>query len=131
MKEALKFYKWILFNDEICDDEKFDTLKRFDFNIWRQDYLVSTNVRRIAFDDERNQLWVQFMNGDTYVYNGVSFLQFLNIVNGRNATRTAGPWGDVGKSPSVGAAIWQRLIDTKVPYEKVGKGFWIKKGKSL
>jgi hypothetical protein len=132
MEEIKDFIDWII-EEDIDLELKFDILNELlineKFNIWRGDYIVSTNVRRMAFDDERNELWIQFRNGDTYKYFGISLGQFFNILNGRSATRTEGAWGGKGKTPSVGAAVWQRLRDINVPFQRVGKGFWIKKTK--
>lgn len=90
-------------------------------NIWRQDFLISTNVNRLAYDDVKEVLYIEFKDGEIYEYL-VSFSVFQDVLNGRASTRTAGEWGPVGKTPSNGAAVHKYLIDRGVDYRK--GSFW-------
>ncbi len=80
--------------------------------------IQSTNVSRMAYDTDRELLYIQFKTGAVYRYS-VGLEEFYAIGFGDAATRTAGEWGAVGKSPSMGAAVWQYLIDQGVPYVRV------------
>ena len=80
--------------------------------------LNSTNVDRVAYDVDDGFLYIQFKNGVSYRYN-TSLEDLYNVGFGDAATRTAGEWGPIGKSPSVGAAVWQYLRDNNVPYNRV------------
>lgn len=83
-------------------------------------YVDSTNADRVMWDSETLELTIQFQDGSKYTYYDVDEDLYLNVVDGNAATKTAGEWGPIGKSPSVGAAIHQYLIEKNVRYTKGG-----------
>lgn len=84
----------------------------------------SSNVNKIMYNDETEELVIKFRNGDIYTYEGIDFTEFNNIVNGNAVCISSGEnrWGswDLGKSPSVGAAVHKYLIDSGKTYRKGG-----------
>jgi hypothetical protein len=80
----------------------------------------STNVRTVKWDSETSNLYIMFRDGSIYTYFKVPEAIFNNIVDGQAGTKTAGPWGPVGKYPSVGAAVHQWLIAGGYKYKKGG-----------
>ncbi len=90
---------------------------------WRNT-AVSSNVDKVMFNDESNELVIKFNDGSIYTYFDIDFTDFVNVVNGNAVCTTSGEnkWGswDLGKSPSVGAAVWNYLIDTNATYKKGG-----------
>lgn len=93
---------------------KYTTLKK-----WRNT-ANSSNVNKIMYNDETLELVIKFKNGDIYTYEGVSFDIFNNVVNGNAACRTSGDTWDIGKDPSVGAAVHKYLVDSNIVYRKGG-----------
>ncbi len=84
----------------------------------------SSNVNKIMFNDETNELVIKFKDGEIYTYEGIDFSEFNNIVNGNavcvtNGENRFGTW-DIGKNPSVGAAVHKYLIDSGKTYRKGG-----------
>jgi hypothetical protein len=41
----------------------------------------SSNVESVGFDEPEGELWVRFLSGSTYVYEGVDFLTFNELLN--------------------------------------------------
>lgn len=81
--------------------------------------VTSTNVRRVKWSSESKEMVVQFY-GSTYTYYNIPEAIYNNVVDGQAGTKTAGPWGPIGKYPSVGAAIHQWLIAGGFSYKKGG-----------
>jgi hypothetical protein len=79
----------------------------------------STNVKRIKWDSVTKVMVVEFKYS-TYTYYDIPEAIYNNVVDGQAGTRTRGPWGPVGKYPSVGAAIHQWLIAGGYRYKKGG-----------
>lgn len=96
------------------------------FKKWRSKP-KSSNVNRILFNDENNELTIKFNDGDIYTYKDVEFSVFMDVKDGLAACLTDGEskWGSwyVGKSPSVGAAVYQILVDGGYSYSKGGSLF--------
>lgn len=88
---------------------------------WRTD-AVSSNVDKIMFNDETDEMIVKFNSKEIYTYYGVDFQEFLLVMEGAGICRTAGSnkWGSwyIGKTPSVGAALQQVLSGAS--YKKGG-----------
>lgn len=82
--------------------------------------VTSTNVKRVKWDSITKELVVEFSNA-TYTYYNVPEAIYNNLVDGQAGTKTAGPWGPVGKYPSVGAAVHQWLIRGGFEYKKGGR----------
>ena len=84
----------------------------------------SSNVDSYKYNTNNGELILTFNDGSRYRYSGVDFIDYENIVLG-DATCTTegenefGSWF-VGKSPSVGAAVWDYLIDRGTSYERLG-----------
>jgi hypothetical protein len=80
----------------------------------------STNVKRMKYDSITRELIIEFWGDGTYTYSNVAEGLYEMIRNGDAATRTAGDWGPVGKTPSVGAAVHQYLVETNHPFTQGG-----------
>lgn len=80
----------------------------------------STNVKRLKYDSNKKELIIEFFGDGTYTYSNVSEGLYEMIRNGDAATKTAGLWGEAGKSPSVGAAVYKYLVETNHPFVKGG-----------
>ena len=82
--------------------------------------LNSANVDRILFNDETNELAIQFKEGDVYIYPNQSKEMFDSLVRGEGICRTEGEnkWGSwfVGKTPSIGAAVYSKLVETDAAF---------------
>lgn len=104
--------------DKGTDLIKYTTLKK-----WRNT-AVSSNVDKIMYNDETNELVIKFNSGDYYTYYDIDFQEFINVIDGNAVCRTSGEsrWGswDVGKTPSVGAAVYRYLVNRGVRYTKGG-----------
>jgi len=91
---------------------------------WSRKDINSANVDRVMFNDETNELVVKFNDGSKYTYFNINFSEFNSVVSGLADCKTEGQnkWGEwfVGKTPSVGAAVWEYLINTGKAYTKGG-----------
>jgi hypothetical protein len=110
--------KQIVFSD-LSDDLKWRLIFG---NEYRQDFLNSSNVARIKWNDETLTVVAQFWDGSIYSYFGVSRRDFFRVINGAARATTEGQnergsWW-VGK-PSVGAGVHQIL--NKYPFRRGGK----------
>jgi dimeric dUTPase (all-alpha-NTP-PPase superfamily) len=84
----------------------------------------SSNVKKISYNDESKEMVIKFTSGDLYTYYDVDFSEFTAIFQGAGITKTQGEnkygsW-DIGKSPSVGAAVYNLLVKTNKRYKKGG-----------
>lgn len=75
----------------------------------------SSNVDRLKYFEDTKKLVIKFNDGSYYTYSGIEPDEFNAIVEGDATCRTSGSnefgeW-EVGKTPSVGAAVWKFLID--------------------
>lgn len=90
---------------------------------WRSD-ASSSNVDKILFNDETMELVVKFNGGSYYTYYDIDFTEFVAVFNGAGICRTSGEnkWGSwfIGKSPSVGAAVFNILVNSGKRYTKGG-----------
>jgi len=93
------------------------------FKNWRNT-ANSSNVDKMKYNDETKELVIKFNDGSYYTYFDIDFGQFMSIVDGQGVCITEGEneYGSwfVGKTPSVGAAVWEWLIDTGARYERGG-----------
>ena len=111
--------------DEVSVDDltEEDLLEIFELKNWRNT-ANSSNVDKMKYNDETKELVIKFNDGSYYTYFDVDFGQFMSIVEGQGVCITEGEneYGSwfVGKTPSVGAAVWEWLIDTGVRYERGG-----------
>lgn len=84
----------------------------------------SSNVDRMKYFEDTNELVVKFNDGSYYTYFEIDEATFKNILTGNAVCRTEGEneFGEwfIGKTPSVGAAIWKYLIDAGVRSRKGG-----------
>jgi hypothetical protein len=87
----------------------------------------SSNVDSYKYNTNNGELVLTFNDGSRYRYKGVDFNEYENIVLGDATCETDGEneFGSwfVGKSPSVGAAVWEYLIRKNVRYERLGAQF--------
>jgi hypothetical protein len=87
----------------------------------------SSNVDRVKYFEDTKELVVKFNDGSYYTYLNVDADTFNSIIEGDATCRTSGQnefgeW-EIGKTPSVGAAIWKYLIDKGVS-KKEGGSFY-------
>jgi hypothetical protein len=123
-EKPLEYSKVMTFEDHIDnlnDDEIEDIL--IEFKKWRSSP-DSSNVSKIMYNDETFELVIQFEGGDKYTYFQVDFDLFRDIWEGNASCVTDDTSGEgrwwVGKTPSVGAAVYQKLIVAGIPYTKGG-----------
>jgi len=82
----------------------------------------SSNVYGVQYDFKKKNLLVRFNNGAVYAYDAPP--QLYNLVAGGRASATTDDkrkpmrwWRS--KTPSLGAAVWQHLRNTGVPYRRL------------
>lgn len=84
----------------------------------------SSNINRLMYNDETRELVIRFNGGVIYTYFDIDFTEFLGVLNGAGVCRTSGKnkWGEwfVGKTPSVGAAVFRILIRSGKDYKRGG-----------
>lgn len=84
----------------------------------------SSNVDRVMYNDETRELVIRFNDGAYYTYFDIDFTEFVDIFNGAGICRTSGKnrWGEwfVGKTPSVGAAVYNILVRSGKRYSRGG-----------
>lgn len=102
------------------------------FNIIRNKNRVkSSNVKNWEYDTEQNILTIEFNDGSKYLYEFIDYQEFLDVVEGNAVCKTSGKnkFGEwfIGKTPSVGAAIHEYLIQTGKFYTKLSKKKYVKK----
>lgn len=106
--------------DDLTED---DLLEIFELKTWRNT-ADSSNVDKMKYNDETKELVIKFNDGSYYTYFDVDFDEFMAVVDGDASCITEGEneYGSwfVGKTPSVGAAVWEWLIDTNVRYQRGG-----------
>lgn len=95
----------------------------YEFKKWRSNP-SSSNVDKIMYNDETLEMVIKFNDGSYYTYFEVDFNLFKDIFQGNGICRTEGQnkWGEwyVGKTPSVGAAVYDKLVLSGVRYTKGG-----------
>ena len=85
--------------------------------------VASSNVDSYRYNDVSGELILTFNDGSRYRYYQIDKDDFESIVLGDATCTTEGEneygrWY-IGKSPSVGAAVWQYLIDRAIRYQKL------------
>ena len=95
------------------------------FNIIRSKEIKSSNVDAYRYDTKTKELIITFNDGSKYKYYDVEYNDFENITYGDATCITEGEneYGSwyVGKSPSVGAAVWEFLINKNKKYEQMSR----------
>lgn len=95
----------------------------FEFKKWRSTP-TSSNVNKIMYNDESEEMFIQFKDKSIYTYYNVSFDLFLNVSGGKATCITSGEnrYGKwyVGKTPSVGASVHKYLVKAGIRYAKGG-----------
>ena len=114
----------IKFFEELLGVELTDDNVEYEFKKWRADNIRSSNVKKIMYNDETKEMFIQFQDKSIYTYFSVPFQLFLDVSGGRATCITSGEnkygvWY-VGKTPSVGAAVHRFLIKKGVKYRKGG-----------
>jgi len=108
-----------LIGEEI-DEENIE----YQFKKWRADNIQSSNVKKIMYNDETKEMFIQFQDKSIYTYFDVSMNLFLDVSGGSATCITSGEnqYGSwfVGKTPSVGAAVHKFLIKKGIKYRKGG-----------
>jgi hypothetical protein len=93
-------------------------MEDFNFSIIKNKGRVkSSNVKGYRYDTEFETLIIEFNDGSKYLYEFMPYEIFEKIAKGDAECRTKGKnqYGSwyIGKSPSVGAAIWKYIIEGK------------------
>lgn len=114
----IKFFEE-LFGSEITEETIEHAFKK-----WRADNIQSSNVKKIMYNDESKEMYIQFQDKSIYTYYDVSMNLFLDVSGGKATCITSGEnkygaWY-VGKTPSVGAAVHKFLVKKGVRYKKGG-----------
>lgn len=108
-----------LFGEELTEDNV-----EYHFKKWRADNIRSANVRKIMYNDETKEMFIEFQDRSIYTYFEVPFQLFLDVSGGKATCLTSGEnkYGSwfVGKTPSVGAAVHRYLVKKNVRYKKGG-----------
>jgi len=109
------------FIDNLDDNEINEILTSF--KKWRSSP-DSSNVNKILYNDETFEMVIEFDGGERYTYYSVDFDLFRDIFEGNAScvsddTSGLGRWW-VGKTPSVGAAVYKLLVVKGIPYTSGG-----------
>lgn len=83
---------------------------------WRSNP-ISSNIEQLLYFDDIRELVIEFIGGGVYTYFDVPFGTYLKIKSGQAQTKVA--YGG-GKTPSVGAAVHQYLIEAGIEFKKGG-----------
>ena len=126
LNEVLKQIREEMNEIDNLDVEDLKDLHDFleqDFNIIRSKTINSSNVKSYRYNTKTFELEIAFNDGSKYRYFEVDFETFENISYGDATCITTGEndfgsWFE-GKSPSIGAAIWEFLINDGVQYEQI------------
>ena len=114
----------IKFFEELFGEELTDESVEQHFRKWRADNIRSANVKKIMYNDETKEMFIQFQDKSIYTYFEVPFQLFLDVSGGKATCITSGEnkYGSwfVGKTPSVGAAVHRYLVKKNVRYKKGG-----------
>lgn len=114
----------IKFFEELFGEELTDESVEQHFRKWRADNIRSANVKKIMYNDETKEMFIQFQDKSIYTYFEVPFQLFLDVSGGKATCLTSGEnkYGSwfVGKTPSVGAAVHRYLVKKNVRYKKGG-----------
>jgi hypothetical protein len=114
----------INFFNELFGEELTDENVEHAFKVWRGSSIPSANVKKIVYNDETKEMVIQFQDKSIYTYFNVDFQTFLDVSGGKAVCTTSGEskYGSwyVGKSPSVGSAVWKYLIRKKIKYKRGG-----------
>ena len=114
----------IKFFEELFLTELDEETVEHAFKVWRGSSIPSANVKKIVYNDETKEMVIQFQDKSIYTYYDVPFQMFLDVSGGNAVCTTSGEnkYGSwtVGKSPSVGSAVWKYLIRKKVKYKRGG-----------
>ena len=86
--------------------------------------IKSSNVWKYKYDDVKQELVIKFNDGTTYIYDNLPIEIFEQFVLGDAVCKTSGSnkygsWEE-GKTPSMGAAVWDVLVDNGYPGRKGG-----------
>jgi hypothetical protein len=87
--------------------------------------LKSSNIWKWKWNSETEELVIKFQEGDTWTYSGVNESLFKDVTEGNASCLTSGSnrFGEwqVGKTPSIGAAVWKYLVSAGVSESKGGQ----------
>jgi hypothetical protein len=124
-KDIEKLILNIVDDKELSIDMKFELIEDvvMRFFKWRGKP-NSSNVKKMMYNNETRELVVLFNSGEYYTYYDITFDRFQRVLQGAGVCRTEGKnkWGEwfVGKTPSVGAALYKELVLSGARYEKGG-----------
>lgn len=126
MEDILKIQE-LLNHPKLSDDYKINKIKDIVYFKTYRDYVRSSNVDVVSYDDVLKQMVIRFNNGELYTYFNVDINLFNDIALGDGTCITSGEnkygkW-TIGKNPSVGAAVYNKLVENNVSYKKGGTLF--------
>jgi hypothetical protein len=106
-----------------CGTDNMKNFSKIELKTWRNT-ANSSNVDKMKWNDETNELVIKFNDGSYYTYFDIDSNTFFSIVNGEASCITEGEnengsWW-VGKTPSVGASVYEYLVSNGVRYESGG-----------
>ena len=122
--EDIKKIQEIINQPKLSDDYKFNVIKDIIFFKNYKKNVKSSNVDIVSYNDDLKEMVIRFNNGQTYTYYNVDINLFNNIVDGNGVCITSGQnkygkW-NIGKSPSIGAAVYDKLVEANISYKKGG-----------
>jgi hypothetical protein len=122
--EDIKKIQEIINHPKLSDDYKFNVIKDIIFFKNYKKNVKSSNVDIVSYNDDLKEMVIRFNNGQTYTYYNVDINLFNNIVDGNDVCITSGQnkygkW-NIGKSPSIGAAVYDKLVEANVSYKRGG-----------
>ena len=122
--EDIKKIQEIINHPKLSDDYKFNVIKDIIFFKNYKKNVKSSNVDIVSYNDDLKEMVIRFNNGQTYTYYNVDINLFNNIVDGNGVCITSGQnkygkW-NIGKSPSIGAAVYDKLVEANISYKKGG-----------
>jgi hypothetical protein len=118
----IKVKEWTI--DDLDENDLIELAEYIDFSKWRKNDVDSSNIKKILYNDESKELVIKFNSGETYTYEDIDFSTFRDVIEGNGVCRTDGEneFGSwyVGKSPSVGAAVYDMLVSSGASYRSGG-----------
>jgi len=115
--------KYVDDNDLLPKEHPKKSFSKIELKTWRNT-ANSSNVDKMKWNDETKELVIKFNDGSYYTYFDIDSNTFFSIVNGEASCITEGEnengsWW-VGKTPSVGASVYEYLVSNGVRYESGG-----------
>ena len=100
-----------------------DYIDKCELKKWRSTK-DSSNVDKMLYDDEKQELVIKFNDGEIYTYSNLDMKTAYDVISGNANPLTTGSneygsW-DPDKYPSLGAAVYKYLVSINYPFKKGG-----------